>query len=111
MSLNCIDFNIKRGSLYPALDAILKDENDEVFSLSGATSAMFIMRPLQTQTAITGSATIVDSSAGHVRYEWNSGDTDIAGYADAEFKVFFGSEPMSFPSDGYVTINITESLI
>lgn len=111
MSLNDIDFSIKRGSLYPALDAILKDEDDNVFSISGASSVMFILRPLRTQTPITGAASIVDGPAGHVRYEWAAGDTNIPGFADAEFKVFFGDGPMSFPSNGYITVNITESLI
>jgi len=104
------DFTIKQGARFPQLDAVLQDEDGNIISLTGANYATFAMRPLATLTSITGLASIIDAAGGHVRYAWASGDTNIAGPADAEFIVNFTNGELVFPSDDYIRINIVDNL-
>lgn len=52
-----------------------------------------------------------DGSMGQVHYDWQVGDTDLAGGYWAEWKVVFvNGGIMTFPNNGYDTIAIIERL-
>lgn len=56
-------------------------------------------------------ATIVDGSAGSVRYSRASGDTDTVGAYQAEFQVTYSDGKIeSFPNDGYIAVEITDDI-
>ncbi len=111
LETNGVDFTIRKGALLPYLDAIVKDSDGNAVNLSGAQSIIFAMRPISTRTVITGAAEIVDEEAGEVRYAWNTGDTNTQGYMDCVFRVQFSNGYMTFPSNDYLIVNVTDNLL
>lgn len=113
---------IKRGDLYPFLDAILTgmvETSPGVFEerphpLNGATVRLRMRaRGASVLTIDNALCTIVDANAGHVRYEWQPGDTNNRGEYIAEFPtVLANGLPATFPNGGgYVLVSITEDII
>jgi hypothetical protein len=108
------DFTIKRNDLLPVLEAILKDADGNPVDLTNATACDFHMRLESTQAMkITdGSCTFdADRLTGKVSYPWTGTDTDTEGVFLGEFSVTWtGGKEQSFPSTGYINIEITEDL-
>lgn len=87
-----IDFNIKRNDTLPAVSASLLDPDGNGVDLAGATvSFVYRLSTEARSTAVSGSAAIVDSNNGVVRFDWTAGDTDVPGIYFAEFQIVFGS--------------------
>ncbi len=106
-------FSIKRHDLRPRyrvrLDHTDPDTGAKVpANLTGASSVKFLA--VAGQTVVTGPAEFVDRATGVVEYAWEPGDTAIAGDYAVEFEVMWGTEPQTFPSDGYFTAKITQDL-
>lgn len=70
------------------------------------------MRLLGAGTAkVDANAVLVTPAAGVVKYVWLLADTDTAGQYNGEFEVTFGDgRKQSFPSPGYLTIQVTDEL-
>lgn len=104
--------DMKSGDLYPPLEVQLLSgdpETGEPTDLSAATGTTLRMR-LADGDVIEHTATIFDAGTGMVRYEWQNGDTDVAGAYRAEFVVQWPTGPQTFPSKGTFIVNIEESL-
>jgi len=102
------DFNIKRNDLLPAIEATLKYVDGTAINLTGATVKFIFTKP--DGTVINRSATVVSAAAGTVKYEWQTGDTTIAGVMRAEWEITFPGGKLTVPSQGHLSILVTEDL-
>lgn len=104
------DFWIKKNDTVPVLEAILKDSDGVVVDVTGA-SIRFHMATIGGTLKVDDTGSVVDGSAGHVRYEWIAADTDTAGTYLAEWEVTYPNSTIeTFPSDGYFEIEILSDL-
>lgn len=104
--------NMKAGDTgSPLVVQILNKSDYEPVDLTGA-SVDFRMFKINDDDTVT---TLVDASAtvetpeteGTITYNWAAGDTDIAGNHKAQFEITFsGGRVETFPSSGYIEINI-----
>ena len=96
-------FAIKQNDTSPTLNATLRDADDAVVSLTGAT-VRFHMRRVGSGTAGVDSAAIVigDGSAS---------DTASVGTYEGEFEVIFADGTIeTFPNSGFFSITVTDDL-
>lgn len=105
------DFFLKVGDTLPSIQATLQDANGDAVDITGS-SVTFIMTNKSTGvTAVEAVATIVTPGGGVVRYDWQDGDTDIAGPYKAEWEVEFAPNQVeTFPNNAYLNIKITSDL-
>ena len=111
------DFSIKRNDLLPALEVVLRDADGDPVDLTSATGCVFHMRDEADEVLkITGGTCNInaDPTTGKVTYVWGTKaltDTDTAGVYYGEFEVTWtGGKLQSFPSIGYVDIEIVQDL-
>ncbi|HVT76983.1 MAG TPA: BppU family phage baseplate upper protein [Acidimicrobiales bacterium] len=101
--------SLEAGELGRLFEAALVDHAGPV-DLSDADSVKFHMRLISDDAPLLAAdATIVDATAGKVRYDWQAGDTDTAGYHRAEFKVTFDGKPIRFPNDDDLVVHIRKA--
>jgi len=106
-------FFIKQGDLMPGLQAYLSHRNTGPIELQAGDIIKFIMTPRNNrqEIIIEKLATIIDEEQGLVQYEWEQGDTDIAGEYQGEFLLLLnGTVPIRFPNNGYFHIVIDHKL-
>lgn len=105
------DFFIKQGDTLPVLSDTLTYSNGSAVNLTGA-SVNFIMRALTASATTTNAAaTIVTPASGTVQYTFTATDSATAGtYMANWFVTFSGGTTMTFPTDGYISVNIEENL-
>ncbi|HET9893218.1 MAG TPA: hypothetical protein VFQ42_22260 [Mycobacterium sp.] len=102
-----LTFPIRQGDLLPALTAV-------AFKLSGAVdftayTGGITFRMVKGSTVITGTAT--GDALGNLTYQWQSGDTAIAGtYAATFHGVDGGGRPQTFPTDRNLTVVIVPAI-
>jgi len=109
------DFHLKRNDLSPALKYQCQDEDNSPVDITQNNEVRFIMESLQGNIIVeddtSGSVTVVDSSEGIVKYEWQEGDTEKAGIFKAEWEVEYSDgKPETFPNYGKLIILIEEDL-
>ena len=105
-----IDFKIKTGDLEPSIQQTLTDQNGAVRDLTGRTITLSWKREGDTVTE-TRSATIVgDATLGVVKYDWVTGDTDVAGIYNAEWVTTAGGSPDTFPTVEHFQFQFYSSL-
>lgn len=105
-------FYVKQNDTAPSIRATLKDGDDDVIDLTGAT-VRFHMRTIGGTTAKVDSAVTVISPAtsGIVQYDWVADDTDTIGTYQAEFEVTYSDSRIeTFPNNGYITIEIKDDI-
>lgn len=99
---------MKRGSLWPKLQATINIQRDT--NLTGCTVAVRI-RPQEVATYVTYSCTILDAAAGTVEYQWQAGNTDVAGVFWLEFWITVPSVgTMIVPDDHRINLTITDNI-
>ena len=99
---------VSRGNLAKVTD-ILRDESGIVVNLTGC-AVKFIFQ--SGSTSYTKSATITDAAAGKVEYTFASGETDVAGKWESQWRVTFTDTSVKtfpFPS-GVNAFEIVEAL-
>lgn len=104
--------SIKRGDRKPPMTSTLTSGGGAV-NLTGATSVKFIMTLLGASSPKVNAAAAFDPdrATGKVSYEWGATDTDTAGVYRAEWEVTWpGSLPQTFPSDGYIWVEVVADL-
>lgn len=80
-------FRIRLNDLQPYYYIQVKDSDDNVVDLTGAT-AVFSMRTVDGTLKINrASATIPAGTSGYAHYVWQSGDTDTSGTYYIEFEI------------------------
>ena len=103
-------FFIKRNDTSPIFRAILKDGDDVVVDVTGAT-VRFHMFDEDKVSKVDAAAVVNIGTAGDVQYEWIADDTDTAGFFDSEFEVTFsGGRIETFPNYAYQRVHIYEDL-
>jgi hypothetical protein len=104
------DITIKRGDTRNCIKAVLKDATGNSVDLTGC-DVNFYMVPLCGTTVIKRAAHIEDATAGEVWVVWAPGETNTSGIYQAEFKVvYLDGKVETFPSDGYISIQIMNDL-
>lgn len=104
-------FLIKRNDTSPIFRAILKDGDDVVVDVTGATIRFHMINPDTGVAKVDAAAVINSGTAGDVQYEWSVGDTDTAGHYDSEFEVTYsGGRVETFPNYSYQRVHIYEDL-
>lgn len=97
---------VKRGDRRPFASSQLTDSNNDPVPLTDATSVTFKMRTREA-VVISQPATIFDVDLGIVDYEWQPGDTDIAGQYFAEWEVLWNDgTPETFPTVSFELVYI-----
>lgn len=103
---------LKKGATLPAAESVLGYSDGSVQDLSAATVS-FHLRHKTTGAAVSlaGAVSVVDATAGLVRYNWNAADTAAPGVYEAEWKVVLtNGEVGIFPSRGYNEVIITDDV-
>ena len=104
-------FTIKQSDTSPSIQAALQDSNLTAINLTGAT-VNFRMKLLGGTTMLNEEMTVVEPLTGLVRYDWQDGDTSIAGTYYAEIEVIYSDLSVeTFPNTGNLAIVITPELI
>ena len=103
------DIEITSGDTRPPIEATFRDPDGSAANLVGGDVRFLVEDTHTGEVIIDSSATLVTASEGEVRYSWNEGDTDEAGYYEAKFKVVYGastSDPdvQHFPNDERISI-------
>lgn len=97
------DKTIKQGDLGDPIRAQITDSGVPV-DLTNAQDVNFEMGGL-----VDGDVVIESLQDGIVRYEWQEGDTDVAGLFRAQFEVTLESgKPVTYPEEGYIEVLIME---
>jgi len=107
------DLTLKRGDTRNCIRAILKDADGTPVNIPECQEIRFLMAPLGRAAAINRPVYIPDKgSPGEVWHVWVPGDTDTAGIYQAEFRVeYMDGRKETFPNDGYISIQILDSLM
>ena len=97
------DFYISTGDSDPELQVTLKDADDAVVDVTGATITFSMRRKGRRETPIVDreAVTLVTPSSGIVKYSWptDGTDTPAQGDYDAEFRVTYsGGRIETFPN-------------
>lgn len=105
-------FYIKRGDTAPAVEATLRQPGTAEglpgapIDLTAATTVRFLM-----EGGVADDAVIVDAAGGQVRYDWQPGETDVAGTHDAEFEITWGDgRKQTVPNGEYIKVVIAADL-
>jgi hypothetical protein len=107
------DFTIAQNDTSPVLTDTLTYSNGQPANLTGATLSL-VMRSLASSTPVTltGTAAIVEPLDGKVSYTFSAKDTATVGQFSASWEVVLGGgAKMRWPTVGYISINIEESLL
>lgn len=104
------DIMFKRDVTAYPIEALLL-RNDDPVDLTGCR-VEFSMRHLTTgRFTLRREAAIQDAAAGEVRFDWQPGDTDVAGSYRAEFKVTYpDGRRATFPNAGYIKIFLMKDI-
>lgn len=113
------DFTIKTHDTAPFIAQTLLDYAGNPVDIAGA-SVIFVMSTFGEAPGYVLSETasndqtadhLTDGTTGYVSYEWQDGDTEVAGSYVAEWEVtFLDGEVETFPNGGHVDIAIEEHL-
>jgi len=112
------EYWIKTGDTLPRIESTLTDGNDDPFDIAQA-DVYFTLRPIRAVTPVIELAVATndqigdgsDGTLGQVHYDWEIGDTDVAGGYYADWRVVFvNNEVMTFPNNGHDTIAIVDAL-
>lgn len=107
------DFQIKVGDRLPALPLQLIGADGEPLDITAAASVRVRMwtphRPGSRSYVVDAAPVIVDAVTGSLRYDWAAGETDVVGEFAVDVVVTWsGSRRQTFPTTGWVTIEITD---
>jgi hypothetical protein len=113
-------FTIKAGDAAPPLQVTLTDSVGQPINLTGNLGITFQMKlrqhaqndavPLKVDTTV-GVSVVGAATAGVVKYDWASGDTDEIGDYIAEFKVVQSDgKPRTVPNPDFITVRVVADI-
>ena len=102
-------FHIGQGDTQDPLRATIYQEDGVTpVDLTGATVTFSMKTDLGAELVAAGVAVVENPpTAGVVRYDWQTGDTDVAGEHVARFKVTVPAGVFSAPNESYITVHVT----
>lgn len=101
------DFTIKTGDTAPPLIATLEDATANAVNLTAATIKFIMTDKASGVKQVEKPASLTDAVHGIVTYQWETGDTDIAGVYNAEFEVAWSDGTFeTFPNSKYIIVKI-----
>ncbi len=107
------DFWLDAGDLVPSITATLEDADGNAIDITDA-DVVFVMRLIDadgpTVEAAADNLQTNPATQGMVRYDWVTGDTDVAGGYDAEWRVTFADGIGTMPNNRYVAVAIRDNL-
>lgn len=106
------DWAIVQGDTAPAYPDVLSFDDGTAANLAGAT-VQFGLRSLTSNSpiALTGIVTVTGASTGAVQFTPSALDTAVAGNYMAQWVVtFLDGSRMTFPTEGYLSVQIEENL-
>ena len=107
------DYTIKTGNLEPAVNVILKDASGNPVDLTDADGVTFRLSAKGASAGVFDRAATIDSPAtsGSVTYNWQAGDTDLAGKYLGEFTISWPTaRPQTYPTNSFISIAIKARL-
>ena len=102
-------FFIKRGDTSPSIIYVLSPSEVD---LTGAT-VRFNMRSKAGAIQINRASAVIVTASGTptVRYNWQAGNTAVAGVYEAEFEVTYASTAVeTFPNDVHIIVAVTNDI-
>lgn len=106
------EITIKRGDQAPDVEIIVKDENNAVVDVTGATItfSMWNCRTPGTVVLDDKAGVVVNGPLGEIAYRWAAGDTDqTPGTYEAEFTLDPAvGDNMQIPTVGKILVRIEE---
>jgi hypothetical protein len=103
-------FTIKQSDTSPSILANLQDSNGTAINLNGA-SVRFHMKAVGGAVVIDEPMTIVNAAGGIVRYDWQTGDTDVPGTYYVEFEATYSDNTIeTFPNNTNETVLVIPQL-
>ena len=104
------DFVIKQGDTLPLLTQTLTDSSGNPINLTGATVNLVVRSLVSATPLINAPATVISPTAGTVSFAFSAAETATTGTFMATFVVTNGAAQQTYPTDGYLSIAIEESL-
>lgn len=101
---------MKRNDTYPPLEVTCSLDGS-AFDLTGYTCTLTMTLVGSGTPKINKAAvTLTDAPNGVVSYEWAAGDTDTEGDYEIEIEAVNGSDVITFPGSGAITLTIEADL-
>ena len=102
---------LKKSDILPVLETTISGANG-VIDLSNVTGTFFVYKQRFSGAMTIRSGTIVSATSGLVRYTWTNSDNLSVGPYFAEWRLYqTGAAMRSYPSDGYLSIEIVSGLV
>ncbi len=103
---------IKEGDLEPPIEAYLQYADGTAINVTGKTvNFKWRLRDNDLATLNSGAATVVDGPTGHVKYDWQTAETNVPGAYYGEFEVTISAgRTITFPNTGYIDFLIVGEL-
>jgi len=107
-----MEFVIKQGNTFPAVEMQVLDPEDEPANLSNVVAVRFFMGRYRKPPLVSGVGYVSDMATSTVKYEWESREqTSVPGGYLAEFELeFMDGRVISVPNDDYITVVIHKSV-
>lgn len=109
-----MSFKLTQSDTSPVLGTTLRDGSMHV-DITGYNEVRFHMQNEYDEVVISdntgGRVNVVDADRGKVEYVFTEADTRQVGTYDAEWQVEYSDGTVeTFPTDGYITIEILEGI-
>ena len=103
-------FKIKKGDTVPAIEAFLQYSNGSAVNLTNTTIAFNMSNLTDYSPYRAGTAYVIGSETGDVRYSFSADDTGSIGIYWGEFEVNWGGgSVMTLPNDHSLKIEVYEN--
>lgn len=105
--------SMRTGDTGEPLTIRVKNKSDrKIADLTGASATLlvYLVNDDSTETVkVNNAACVVDSDAGEVTYEWQTGDIDVPGEYNVVFTVTYsGGVVESYPRGGNIRLLVSE---
>lgn len=106
------DFVIKQGDTAPRITGTLTDGSGDPVDVSGSTVLLHLHGlTIENDISLPASIDVDAPDKNVVYYDWETGDTDEAGYYGGEWQVTYGSgQIQTFSNYGVFLVQVAEQI-